>query len=365
MKILRRYISFLLLIALSGTSCIKEVKVPLRFVPGRLVVEGIISTDPGPHSIRLSMSGDIGSGLQVPEENLVKDAQVLIRDDQGKVINLTHTGSGIYQTDSSVLGEVGRTYTADITLTDGKKYVSKPEKIAPIVPIDSFQIRFLPDFSPTYPSYLRTYIYTSDPPDQENYYKWEFYSYTRRRTLGVGCGFGCVMLEYCLQRISDNELQILADGPINGNDIVNQGIGNSYIFSYGSHFFDIAQASITREAYQYLQLYKEQSSRTGSVLDPLPASIRGNIVSADNPEEFALGFFSARSIIHKKVIVIPHGITQYLLDISADAFFLKKSIPCYDAYPNTLYYDPPPADQVPPPPAWNNADTVRVYWNYP
>lgn len=350
----------------TAMSCIKDVNVPLRSVEHRLVVEGQISTDPGPYNIRLTLSGDLTSGTQIPEENLVTDAQVSVHDDQGRIVAFQHTGSGIYQTvDPNFTGEVGRTYTADIRLSDGRNYISQPEKIPTPVQIDSFQIRFVPDFSPQHPAYFRTYIYTTDPPNEENYYKWESYGYTRRKTLGVGCGFYCIMFDRCLQYRTDNEMRIMSDATINGGRIVDYGIANSYIFDYGTHFIDFSQLSISKSYYQFLQQYVDQVARTGSIFDPLPASIKGNIVDAADPNEYALGYFSARSSVHKRVIITPYYITEYLLEISANTFFEKKSVPCFDVYPDALRYDPPPAQQVPPPPGWEHADSIRVNFEYP
>ncbi|WP_336517314.1 DUF4249 domain-containing protein [Pollutibacter soli] len=366
MKAIQKYCLLGLFIVVSATSCIKDVEVPLRFEGERLVVEGQISNEPGPYNIRLTLSGAVAAGTAVPEEKQVTDAQVSVRDDQGKIIPFVHTGSGFYQSDDpSFIGEVGRSYSADIRLADGRNFISLPEKILTPVQMDSFQIRFVPDYNRFHPAYFRTYIYTTDPADQENYYKWEAYGYTRRKTLGVGCGFYCIMFDKCLQYRTDNEMSIMSDADINGGRIIDKGISNSYIFDYGTHFIDFSQLSISKSYFQFLQQYVDQVARTGSIFDPLPASIKGNIVNAANQNEYALGYFSARSAVHKKVIITPYYITEYLLDVSANAFFERVSQPCFDVYPDAVRYDPPPAPQVPPPPGWENADSVRVNFKFP
>jgi hypothetical protein len=350
-------------ITISMLSCIKEVQVDLRNVKPILVVEGAVTTDPGPYSVRVTYSGMIELANQVPEENLEKDAVVVIKDDAGNATPTAYSGNGYYQTtDLGFVGVPGRTYHVEVTLKDGRKYISLPEKMRNPVPVDSITIKFIEDFNIDHPTYLRAYVNTTDPAAEENFYKWEFLNYTRRQTPGVGCGFGCIKFEYCFQKYVGTELNIFSDASINGNAILSQGVGSSYIFTYGNHYFDISQISISREAYQFWNIYSEQTNRTGDILDPLPATIRGNIVNAADNSEFALGFFSANAIYHKKVIAIPFSITEYLLTISAVSFRPTNFVACFDYYPNTLSYPDPPADQAPPPPGWENADSIKVYW---
>ena len=344
-------------------SCIKEVEVDLRNVKPILVVEGSVSTDSVPYEVRLTYSGMIELVSEIPDENLEKEALVQIKDDAGNSTTLLYENNGYYKTtDSTFVGLAGRSYHVEVTLKDGKRYISLPEKMPDPVPVDSVNVRFINDFNPQHPAYLRAYVNTSDPVNEENFYKWEFFNYTRRQTPGVGCGFSCIMYEYCFQWYKGTELNILSDASINGKDILNQGVGNSFIFTYGKHYLDISQISMTREAYQFWNIYSEQTNRTGDILDPLPATIRGNIVNAANQDEYALGYFSARAIFHKKLIIVPFSITDYLLTISAVSLRPTQFIACFDYYPNTLFYPSPPADQAPPPPGWENAESLNVYW---
>ena len=174
-------------------SCIKEVQVDLRNVKPILVVEVSVSTDCVSYEVRVTYSGMIELVSEIPEENLVKDALVQIKDDVGNSTTLSYTNNGYYiTTDSSFVGVTGRTYHVEVTLKDGKKYISLPEKMQNPVPIDSVNVKFINDFNLEHPTYLRAYVNTSDPGNEENFYKWEFVNYTRRQTPGVGCGFGGV-----------------------------------------------------------------------------------------------------------------------------------------------------------------------------
>jgi hypothetical protein len=345
------------------TSCIKEVKIATREEKPLLVVEGSITTDTMPYTVRLTYSGPYKYALDVPEQYLEKSADVSIMDDLGNETKLTYTGDGIYQTsNANYIGTVGRSYSIIVLLKDGKKYISNPEKINPPVPLQDYKAQFFNDFNGALPTYLQVSIDSKDPVDQENYYRWTFYSWILKQTRGVSCGANCIEFEYCYQKTTDREVRILSDASINGNEITDKIIGKSYIYTFGNHFIDIGQLSLTREAYQFWQRYDDQVSRSGSTLDPLPAPVKGNIYNASDPTDFALGYFSASSVTHKRAVLIPYGITQYLLDISAINFIPPQSIACFDYYPNSLSYPEAPAKQYPPPPGWEHADTLKVYW---
>jgi hypothetical protein len=344
-----------------GPSCIKQVDVALRNAPPILVVEGNITTDSVPYTVKLTYSGPIAYSDTIPDQYLEKDARVTIADELGNVTPLTYTTQGVYTTtDANYIGKTGRSYSVTVVLKDGKKYISVPEKIKPAVAISAVNATFVNQFDMFYPTYINISVDTKDPAADENYYRWNFMAYSGRQTRGVSCGINCIMNEYCYQKNADKEVRILSDAAINGNDIRDQTVGRCYVYTYLNDFVDVSQLSMTREAYQFWQHYQDQQIRTGGILDPLPASIRGNVYNAANTGDIALGYFSASSVTHRKFILVPYSITPYLLQISALQFIPEKYISCFDYYSNALSY--PPDHQYPPPTGWENAEEIKVYW---
>src|SRR5438128_2345995 len=88
----------LFIIAMSLQACIKQVDVAKRDEKPILVVEGSITTDTLPYSVRLTYSGPIASSEAIPEQYLEKDAKVTISDDLGSATPLVHKNDGIYET---------------------------------------------------------------------------------------------------------------------------------------------------------------------------------------------------------------------------------------------------------------------------
>ncbi|PWU03650.1 MAG: hypothetical protein C5B52_03015 [Bacteroidetes bacterium] len=371
MKIFVR-LGFLIILAIFMNSCIKQVDVPIRNVEPQLVVQGLVTTDSVPYEVRVSYSGPFTSNSIALDEYVIKDAQVIILDDAGNSTPLSYRDSGIYvTTDPNFVGTVGRSYHVEVQLTDGKKYVSIPERIRPPVAIDTIskvEYNLYYDKNMTgfgmnpYSDRLNAFVNFKDPPGDENYYRWSSVNYVLRKCTGVSCGFSCILYEYCYQLHVVNEPQILSDASINGNEIRDVLAEYSLIFWYGKHYIDIGQLTISREAYQFWRRYQEQLTRTGNVLDPLPSSIKGNVYNASDTTEIALGYFEASSISHKKAIIVPQSITDFFLSERAKQYIPDFPIECFNYFPQTLSYPPPPAQQYPAPEGWQNAQEIDVSW---
>jgi hypothetical protein len=64
----------------------------------------------------------------------------------------------------------------------------------------------------------------------------------------------------------------------------------------------------------------EQTTRTGSIFDPLPASPEGNIYNVNHPIELALGYFGAPAVSYKRIIIVPMYLKEHLLQGIAGIF---------------------------------------------
>jgi len=65
----------------------------------------------------------------------------------------------------------------------------------------------------------------------------------------------------------------------------------------------LLQLNFSQDAFRFLRLVKQQFTISGSVFDPPPANIRGNIISLDDPEEVVFGFFIAAGESQQRVYI--------------------------------------------------------------
>jgi Domain of unknown function (DUF4249) len=343
-----RYISGLVLLLLF--SCIRNVEAPIRNVTPTLVVEGWITTDPPPYNINLSYSGKFTNVFLVSEQLFISDAKVTIEDDLGDSTSCTWTGNGTYQSaDSSFIGKVGRSYTLKIYLSNGKTYVSKPEKITPVPPIDSVNVvydsTFITDIRPTQ---LILSVNTHDPPGIPNFYRWTAYGYIPRHSVGVLSD-----MRLCEQFLANNEINVFSDQFVDGREIQRQPVFYSPIYWFGKHFIEIKQYSISETAFMFWEHYQVQTNRTGSILDPLPASLKGNVFNQADSSEISLGLFSASAVFSKKIVVVlfyPVLQEYYLLSVAGQYI---KTGNCQYVYANAL---PDDTDA----PGWQDAEEIDL-----
>ena len=351
-RIITRY--FPGLIVLFCISCIRNVAVPIRNVTPKLVVEGLITTDSMPYTVNLSYSGNFSNTYQFSDQPFIKDAMVTIKDDLGDSTKCAWVTEGTYQsTDTHFIGTVGRSYTLIVKLADEKTYVSKQEKLNPVPSIDSLTVVY--DSSFVFEIRPTQFIISANTQDQsgvENYYRWTASGYAPRRSTGRPCSLGSPALCYknCQQLQIYNQLNILSDRYIDGKHI-QQSAAFSPVYWFGKHFVEVKQFSISRTAYQFWEHYQEQTNRTGSILDPLPASLTGNVYNQADSNDIALGLFSASAVVSKRIVILPFFLQEYLLRTVAGDYI--KEGDCNFAFPNTIKDDNDP-------PGWENVQVIEM-----
>jgi hypothetical protein len=160
---------FLILTVVSGIlfSCditpeITDIKIDNH--TQRLVVDGLVSDQPGPYTVKLSLTANVYS----KEVESVNNAFVFITDNLGNRDILTRTEAGVYQTDSLV-GKVGNTYTLTV-IFDGKNYTSS-SKMSDGITIDSLGYKFQKKTLVFDEGYYLT-VFGTESAEEGNYYRW-------------------------------------------------------------------------------------------------------------------------------------------------------------------------------------------------
>lgn len=318
---LKRLIYLVLLLPIA---CIDPYKVDVPEGEQLLTVEGIISTGPGPHAITLTRSATYGSVF----EALIRPvslATVVVRDNDGNVTFLTEgtDAKGTYFTPLGFRAEVGKSYTLQILTADGKLYSSTPERVAEVPPISDIQLRTVTIPSPgsEFPrSGVQLIAEVDDPRDQNNFYFWKngpavYILETRpdlftprpsdanpnRTPQPKPC---CVQ---CFRTEASNNRSLFVTNDDNFNGLTAR-IPASFIEDNGLRFvnkfrIDLKQYSISQEAYRFLRLVKQQAEISGSIFDPPPATIKGNVISLDNPDEVVLGYFMAGAETSRRIYI--------------------------------------------------------------
>lgn len=298
--------SFLVSILIIGclAACIDKVELPIRNEEPRLVIDGQITNEAPPYTVRLFYTSPFGlTSDQRPPVLAAIGAQVSLADDRGRRVFFESVGGSVYQTtDLSFRGQPGRSYSLTVQLLDGKRYVTKPEVMPDVPAIDSISARFVQTNNVSTPYNYNYSLTTRDPARERNFYRWTAYGLTVRKSTGEPCSpfSTAICFDNCYTTESTSEVNVYSDVAVNGNVIRGKPVFQLPIYAAWPQWVEVQQYGITQTNYQFWKLYEQQRARTGSIFDPLPAPVTGNLVNASDLADVARGYFAVTSVTRKR-----------------------------------------------------------------
>jgi len=248
---------FAVILFLSLISCEELIRYDLDIEAEKnIVVEGMFTTESKTHIINLSYTSNLFNA-GTPEA--VTGAELNITD--GEIVyNLSERPEGRYATDPEVFAEVGKTYTLNIRLPDGREY-SASETVRPGMEIDSIKqsYRAKDFYSDSYG--FNVLVYGQESVSPGDYYM--YYLYVNNR----------------LYTDTLTEVFFISDEFVNGMyvsdfpmyHIKEEDISDTYTSVRLDAF------SIPKQYYEFLSALRIETSSFGSPWDGPPANIKNNI----------------------------------------------------------------------------------------
>jgi hypothetical protein len=302
MKTLQRIL--ILLILVNTDSCIIDYVPKIGDYEEVLVVEGLITDQPGINTIRISKSLPLWKKLSpLPLTGCI----VSISDDLGQIYSLKEKpfSYGIYNTDpASFRGVPGREYTLHIRTTSEPvnfSYESLPIMMIPVPPIDSiyYEKRIVEQSTPPLES-CNIYLNTHDPSNNCRFYRWE-YSETWEFHLPFNfpnkvCWISSNPEEIIIKNASLHaETNIIRHPVTSITDPVDR-LSVKYSIL-------VKQFSLNEDEYLYWEQLKNTTDQTGGLYDLIPASIPNNIYCIEEPNKKVLGYFSVEAMASKRLFI--------------------------------------------------------------
>lgn len=272
-----------------------------------LVVDGVLSNSSGPHTVTLSRTQPFGSKFLDP----VTGASISLNNE----FDFEEVGEGRYILDN-FQARMGDSYSIQISLSDGKEYISAAASMPPSVKPDSSFVRYEQDIFTTLTGNERLSkvinVYLDTPlPNRENgqeyYLRWitEGLSVFPEESCG---GLHIPKTCYVIDPPNAQNLILQSSENIAGNRLVKQFVAQKSQYTNSEfkalYVFSTYQYSITKESFEYWSDLKSLANQSGTVFDLPPAALQGNVVNQDDPEELVLGYFDVAAIdtIRAKVI---------------------------------------------------------------
>ncbi len=299
---MNRYLISILLVVFC--SCKEQFDLELNTADkSLLVVEGVLNVN-GPTTINLSRSVPVNQKQTAKPE---LKAKLSVENNNGVVANLNETGNGSYSHPNLNL-ITGQEYRLRIRTTDNKEYLSEYIVAKQSPPIDS--LSWSREFEG-----VMVYANSHDPTNNTRYYKWDF-----DETWEIWSNFSAEFAwisgttivpadryhSTCWKFGKSTTINLGTTAQLT-SDVVKQA--PLILIPYGSEKLSVRysmllrQQSLTKEAFEYFQLMKKNTESIGSIFDPQPSELKGNIKCLTNPAEGVIGYLTASSFSEKRFFV--------------------------------------------------------------
>lgn len=362
MKVIRSlFVPLLFLVA-----CIEpfDAKVPDGDRP--LVVDGLITDQPGPYEVQVYRSAQLNNPYDQREWS--SGATVTLFDDEGNSEQLVEATPGHYHT-ATTQGVVGRSYYIQIMTEDGTTYESSQEKLVPVGDFSNLRYTFKENISGVDDNQLNPengfeiYLDATLVPEQNGLVRWRWtgtFEYETHPELRTKVAPGPVIKfipdpvpcsGWYVPRGQVNMVQVGActccicwanqysPGPLlSDSRFVNADKINQYYLAfipankryfYQKYYLDVEQMSISESVYEFWKKVAAQQKQGSDLFQtPAPAT-SGNIKRVSGTGTYAIGIFGASAIKKHSFILYRSDVpyTVQTMDTLAQS--------CLAAYPNS------------------------------
>ncbi|MEL6254654.1 MAG: DUF4249 domain-containing protein [Bacteroidota bacterium] len=317
------------------SACIDEIRLDIDADQAKITVDGFISDSLRVHSISLSNSSVFGVGndnIQPP----ISGASVGIRDGVGNFFSFEESTEAEGTYERLMAGDVGQTYQLEVSLPDGTEIRSKPiimPRRNELMGIDFEQIeRTFINTAGNVSTTVELIVKIDSELDSQDrpFFRWrtggqfEFHENYPMALSTKWC--------YISETLDFNQLELLDAREIEGNElrkkkILSMALDSRFAWQYCFH---IRQFSISEEEYTYWSNIQEILNTGGSLFDPPPGTVKGNLFNPADENEQILGFFSVASVSYKRYFCNPDILNRFI-DPKCSAIPFRPQFPeCRD-----------------------------------
>lgn len=317
---LLKFVAFVLLFFTD--SCIEPFSPPeVNSVENHLVVDGFLNVGRDTSRIELSRTQNVN---QTAGPVIESGADVAVEAESGEVYPFTESRPGHYTLSPKQYNTAGK-YRLNIKTKDGKSYSSDYVTVSVTPAIDSITNKYdgIQDA-------MIFYVNAHDAQGKTQFYRWKYeetWEYrspytsfievidkkyvTRSKDISQCWGntkSGSILLGTTVKLTSD----VIKDLPLFRVPIST----NKLFIKYSVR---VRQYGLSREAFEYWTSLSKTTQGTGSLFDPQPSQVTGNIKNPGNPKDLVFGYFSASTEETKRITIMPK-LGNYPRCMPADTF---------------------------------------------
>ena len=290
-------------------SCVDPFEPEVKDIPESfLVVDGFINSN-GRTTIKLSRTVNLSADTIPPAE---LNAQVYIEEENGVRFPvaqpriLTEENKGTYISNRLTL-DPAKKYRLQITTANGKQYASDYVTVKITPPIDNVTWQAKNDG-------LQIYVNSHDATNNTRYYRWKYeetwefnsayqspfeYKDGKLQPLKDDI-FICWKTELSTAIKIGNTARltqdVVSDYPVNTLPSSTVKLGRKYSIL-------VKQYALSQEEYVYYETLRKNTENIGSLFDPLPTQLTGNVHGLTDASEPVIGYVGARSFTSKRIFI--------------------------------------------------------------
>lgn len=313
-------------------SCVEPFSPPeVNDDQGYLVVDGFLNVGSDTSRIELSHTQNTNATLAVTKESRAK---VVVEQENGETYPFVEKGSGSYFLPPQTFSKLVK-YRLRIKTLSGREYLSDFVVVKDTPPIDGIAGKY-----DARQNAMVMQVNTHDATNNTRFYRWKFeetweyraanYSalevitnadgereiISRRQDINV-CWRTLKSANILLGSTIKLSQDIIKDLPLTTVPVSTNKL-------YIKYSILIKQYGLTQDAFEYWTSLAKTTEGTGSLFDPLPSQITGNIKNTADGQELVFGYFSA-SVEQKKRIFLTPGLGIYPRCIDPDTLTLDEA----------------------------------------
>jgi hypothetical protein len=296
-----------LLVAMGG--CVEPYMPAVLDAPASyLVVDGFINGN-GVTRIKLSRTANVSATTAPPAE---KGAKLLLLDNTGGRYTLSEKTPGDYRSDSLLLPS-GRQYQLRITTAGNATYESAlvPLKVTPAIDKLAWQLNG---------DQVDIQVDAHDPSAQSRFYRWSFVEtwefnaafvsvteYFPSTTPGQGrMGRRVTPIYTCWRTERPTDIKQTSTTQLSQDALTSFTVRSLSTRAERvkiRYSVLVSQVAQTADEFAYYELLRKNTEAVGTVNDPLPSQLTGNVHRLDNASEPVLGFVSAHTVQQQRLFI--------------------------------------------------------------
>ena len=301
--------------------------------PSYLVIDGYLNSQ-GITTIKLTRTYALASAALPPAE---ARATVFLEEENGPRTLLREAPAGTYTSPTALTLNPAKRYRLRLNTLASLEYASDFVPVKTTPPIDSMPWRIENGG-------INITVNSHDATNTTQYYRWDYVETWEiipvyrptveyvNRTIGMRP----IVVPYptiCWGNAPSTLIQVDKTTGLSQDVVANfplRRIANTSERLYRRYSMLVQQYALTKEEYAYWTLLRKNTESIGSLFDPQPAQLTGNVHCLTRPTELALGFVGAHSLAEKRIFIarqeLPAGfpkVSGYESCLPPDSVFLQ------------------------------------------